>query len=415
MKKNILLSTLALLAVVLLAACSNDEEDGIVVDMLPKTRSIDLTEAQKEYIKKNNDFSFNLFKTINQQPKEAQSVICSPISVTYILGMLHDGATGTTEKEISSLLGFGSQNASEINELCKALIEGAPETDENVTLKIANYLAVNWGETLLGKFQDDMDYYYHAGMASLDFTSPVAVKAINDWCSKQTEGVIPEIVDRLPLDTKLVLMNAIYFKANWTNKFDPKDTKVEPFTLESGSNKELPMMHRKGAVLCSSNNTFTTIRLPYGSGDRWSMYVMLPNEGKTVDDVISNLSAGQWSKTDFNAETVDIKIPRFSLSSDIDLKPVISEMGAPTLFSIDAQLTNICEKKQLFVTLMKQKASIEVNEEGSKMAATTIAAETESGAPFLNGGDFHCTHPFVYLIQESSSGAIFFIGTFRGE
>ena len=410
--KKLLLSGLMLLA---MASCKSDEEDGVLVNMLPKTRRIELTDVQKEYIKSNNNFSFNLFKTIWQQSKDAKSVVCSPISATYVLSMLHDGASGITAREISSLLGFSNKNTSEINELCKALIEGAPETDNNVTLKIANYLAVDRNETIQANFQKDLDYYYNAEMASLDFTSPVAVKAINDWCDKQTNGVIREIVDELPLDTKLVLMNAIYFKANWTEKFDPKDTKTETFRFENGGKKELPMMHRKGVVLCRTSNSFSMIRLPYGSGDRWSMYVLLPNEGLSVDHVIKDLSAEQWYADDAHSAIVDIKIPRFCLLSDIDLIPVISEMGAPSLFSNNAQLTNICESKQLYVSQMKQKVAVDVNEEGTQMATTTISTEVESGLLNMEGGEFHCNRPFVYLIQESSSGAIFFIGTFRGE
>jgi Serine protease inhibitor len=415
MKKQNILVRLILLTVVILAGCSNNDGDSIVVDMLPKTRAIELTATQKAYIHNNNDFSFNLFKTINQHATDKNSNILSPISVSYVLGMLNDGSTGTTSKEITSLLGFEDCSVSELNELCKTLIEEAPETDPSITLKIANYLAVSKDAKLQKQFQKDMDHYYHAETASLDFTSPNAVNTINDWCNIQTDGAIPIIVNYLPKDTRLALLNAINFKATWTEKFDAKDTKPESFTLENGNKKELQMMHRKATALYGFNNTFAILRLPYGGGNRWSMYIILPCKGKTIDDIINSLNEDIWNKKSMTPVVVDIKVPRFNSMSDIDLIPIISKMGATSLFSEDAGLTKICENKQLFVTMMKQKAVVTVNEEGTQLIATTIASETESGIKLSDHADFHCNRPFVYLIQESSSEAIFFIGTFRGE
>ena len=157
-----------------------NEKDSFVVDMLPRAVKIDLNSDQLELIKKNNDFSFNLFRTINALDKEKKSNFLSPISVTYLLSMLNDGAAGETSKEIMTMLGFGDSDAQSINELCKAMIEGAPKVDPNVSVDISNYIAANshMNVKLEDLFKKDMDTYYQAETASLDFSSPDALKTI---------------------------------------------------------------------------------------------------------------------------------------------------------------------------------------------------------------------------------------------
>ena len=176
-------------------------------------------------------------------------------------------------------------------------------------------------------------------------------------------------------------MNAIFFKATWTSKFDAKDTKDEVFTKADGSSITLPMMYRKAEILYGQNALFTSICLPFGSGDKYSI------------------------------------LPRFETKSDIDLKKIISELGAPSMFdSYKADFTGISSNyKNLFVGLLKQKAAIEVNEEGTKTSAVTMAAVEATANPSSKQTiTFHANRPFVYLIQEWDTQTIFFIGTFQG-
>ncbi len=149
--------------------------------MLPRAGEIDLTSVLYVLIKKNNDFSFNLFRTINALDKEKKSNFLSPISVTYLLSMLNDGAAGETSKEIMTMLGFGDSDTQSINELCKAMIDGAPKVDPNVSVDISNYIAANshLNVQLEDLFKKDMETYYHAEAASLDFSSTHALKTIN--------------------------------------------------------------------------------------------------------------------------------------------------------------------------------------------------------------------------------------------
>ena len=421
-------------AIAALASCSSSDdsigEGEMVIDMLPKTRSIVLTQEQRAFVGKSTDFSFNLFRAISQMPEGKKSSIVSPISVTYVLGMLNDGASGNTAKEITSVVGFGEGKTQAVNEFCRKLIDEAPETDPSVTLEIANIVIGNNYRHVdfEPQYKWDMQDYYRAEITNLDFSQKTETLAeVNGWCNDKTHGMIPEILNESELKTNalLLLMNAIYFKATWTDKFDPDDTRDKTFTTEGGQTQSRPMMHRKAGAEYSENDVCTMLNLPYGSGDKWSMKVLLPREGKTVDDVINSLNAESWQALRHNSwySVIDIEMPRFKTSFETDLKQPLSGMGAPTMFMPGvAEFPNICSnyKKDIYVFLMKQKAAIEVDEEGTKASAVTVAGLVDSaGGPWdiekpMNV-DFHANRPFVYVIQEASSGVIFFLGTYRGE
>ena len=394
------------------------DEDSMVVDMLPQTRAILLTPEQRAFAQKNNDFTFNLYRTIHQMQKVKKSNITSPLSVTYVLGMLNDGAKGETAEEITKVLGFGGGDKKALNEYCQALITQAPIADPSVTLEMANIVAANKDVILESAFEQDVKTFYSAEATSLDFSQLSSLEYINGWCNEKSHGMIPKIIDNLSPDAMLVLMNAIYFKATWTDKFDKKDTKDETFTKADGSSVTLPMMHRKAEIQCGQNDLFTSIRLPYGSGDNYSMYILLPAEGKTVDDIIVSLNNEFWEANRNSAIAIaDIKLPRFETKSEIELNEMVKELGASSMFDPKkADFTGISRNyKELYVSLLKQKAAIEVNEEGTKTSAVTIAMMDGEGGGPNKTIDFHANRPFVYLIQEWDTQAIFFIGTFQGD
>lgn len=385
--------------------------DSIVIDMLPATHAIELTEAQQQLVQNINDFAFDVYRTVWQSEK--RSNITSPQSLTYLMGMLNDGASGKTAEEIAQTIGFGRNNKSVVNEFCRAFISQAPQADPSVALQIANIIATNKGIELSETFKQDMQDYYDAEVASLDFSQPASVDYLNGWSNRKSNGMIPSVIDELHPTDMLVLMNAVSFKATWTQKFDVKDTEEEAFMKADGTTVSLPMMHRKAEVLYGSNDVFSSIHLPFGSGDAWAMYVLLPNEGKTIDDIIATLGHESWEQAKAAGSTiVDIKIPRFSTTSDIVLNDAIASLGAPSMFvSGDADFSGICNNQQLSIGLIKQKAAIEVTEEGTKTSAVTVARMVG-----MNGAtktaDFHANRPFVYIIQEMKTGAVFFIGAY---
>jgi serpin B len=387
--------------------------------MLPEAKTMQLTVPQQALVTTNNDFSFSLFRTASQKGKTGKSRILSPLSVTYLLGMINDAATGETQQEITNTLGVSGSTAQEINALCQSLMTQAPELDQQVTLRTANAIYVNKNFTLKRQYAEDMATYYAANAQSLDFSTDNAVKEINNWASKKTQGMIPQIVDELKPEAVSYLLNAVYFQAKWTRQFDAQETRRESFTTSTGSTVKVEMMHNKAEAMYAYNDIYTTLWLPYGSGSVWNMMVLLPREGKTVNDVVASLSATSWMDNINQARIteLDIRIPKFTTDDLTPLNDILQAMGIQLAFDRNqAQIPNMCEDMNLYISQMMQKARIEVNEEGTKAAAVTMAETgVNSLPPVIQKGEFHADRPFVYLITENNSNAIFFIGSYMGD
>jgi serpin B len=425
--KNVLYFVGSMLMILLISACSsegnsseyeddNNPLDSTIVYALPNTRSVELTEEQKLFVKKNNDFAFNFYRAVNNV-YGGQSTITSPLSATYLMGMINDGAEGITEQEITAMLGFGSGEKKAVNEFCKALIEQAPQTDPSVILQITNLIATDKKVEIMEPFRKDMADYYQAEVTALDFTQPSATDYLNKWCKDKTQGMVSAIVDEVDPTTLFALMNAICFKALWTNKFNKDNTRDEEFITQDGGKLTLPMMYQRVNALYGENDIYSMLCLPYGSWG-WNMYILLPHKNNGIDGLINSLSEKTWLQS-LNSDNavVDVKIPKFKTANNLPLMDIVSRLGAPSMFEPEkANLSGISKNTNpLYLTRIQQAAAIEVSEEGTEASAVSIAAGTISSPmdPYKKV-DFHCNRPFVYIIQEASSGAIFFIGTFRG-
>ena len=358
-----------------------------------------LTISQDELLDNNNDFACNLFRTINKNRKLSDgSIVVSPISVSYVLGMLNEGASGKTRQQITAVLGL-SGSAQQINEYFKTMIHKVSRADSNITVQLANCIGVNSakGISLIPQYKADMQQYYDAQIDALDFTKRSSLDKINNWCNKHTGGMIPTAVDRLDPDAVLYLLNAIYFKAKWTEKFNPEETRYMNFRKQNGTAVKHKMMYRQTRTLYGKNEMCQMLYLPYGNKD-FGMYVLLPVKGKTTADIIQGLSARELEQqlNGMKDENVDILMPRFYTSSETTLNHVLSAMGMP-------------------LALIDQKTIIEVNEKGTEGTARTLMRVLKDGDEPPKIKNFHATHPFVYLIIEKRSGAIFFMGTYCGE
>ena len=418
-----------------MTSCSSSEEISgdpdepkRVVYMLEDPQPIQLTEAQRLFANDNNKFTLNFMKTVSEADLGGKSFVYSPLSITYVLGMVNDAATGTTEQELEQTLGFHKGGIKAVNEYCKNLIDNLPLAGTDVTLNIANAIFLNKDYTLKKQFLQDMNSYYGAKAEALDFSSSGTLGKINGWCNEKTKGMIPKILDEVDPDMVSYLLNAIYFKADWTNKFDPKETQSEDFTTENGK-KQLPLMHQNVLINYVRNENYAAVTIPYSNG-LWSMTVMLPEEGKTTDDIIRLLAESGWSADNYGnpmsealSYMVDLKIPRFETSSDTNamtngLIGVLKQMGISQVFDSEfAQIPNMCDYP-LYISMMRQKARIKVSEEGSEAAAVTIAGLakcTAVGPEETPRAVFHANRPFVYVIREASSGVILFVGRFTGE
>ncbi len=373
-----------------------------------------MTEDQLSAVSSNNDFSLRMFKEVAASGEG--SVLVSPLSATYALGMLANGAQGDTRREIVGGLGFGTEDVKDVNAICQQLMTDAPWLDKSATIDIANAVVVNQKHQLRTDFKKTVRQHYDALVENKDFGSPATLSFINNWAKEKTKGMIPKVLNAVDPMAVTYLMNAVYFKGIWASKFDKARTQKEPFVTENGVRRQLPMMRQESQYRANVNDTYKTVILPYGNGS-FNMVVLLPQEGKTVNDVLAGLSAETWRE---NIESclemeVDLKLPRFTTTCQSVLNKPLSNMGMRRMFnSQQADFGALCDG-QTAVSEVLQSAKIELDEEGTRAAAVTavVVMMTSAGLPDLM--EFHADHPFVYAITESSTGAIFFMGVYRGD
>ena len=400
------------LSVGMLTSCSEDEPVAPNIKYNPGT--VKLTAAQQAQVENSNEFAWKFFKEVSKG--EQEDVFVSPLSVTYALGMLSNGAVGDTQKEILEGLEFRSGKVDDVNSLCHQLMIESPKLDKSTQLSMANAVVVNKKIQLQPTFQNVVKKQYDALVASKDFSSPATLSFINQWASDHTQGMVPKILERINPDGVSYLLNALYFKGIWYRQFDKKHTKKEAFTKADGSKPQVQMMHQKEQFLIGENEMYQTVVLPYGNGS-YEMIVVLPREGKKLSDVLVAMNGKQWKdnlKNTYSSE-VDLKLPRFTSVYNRELNDVLKLLGMNAMF--DPSKANLTKMSAVssFVSMVLQKAKIEVDEEGSKAAAVTVVETLTTAAPPSKPILFHANRPFMYAIVEHSTGTIFFMGTYQGE
>lgn len=377
-----------------------------------------LSDAQHEMVNNNNSFAFSLYnKTMGMNSR-----VVSPLSVTYLMSMLANGADGETQQQILATLGWAGEgiqqpSLQDINDYSRMLIEKTARLDKAVTVEIANYVAVNKEFKLNSKFQKSVERDYKAGVESLNFTSPSTLKRINDWCNDRTHGMIPSIINEVDPDAVSYLMNAIYFNGTWKDKFSKEETKQEMFRGYTRDIQYVDMMHRHGEYFYADGDGYSAVSIPYGNG-AFRMTVILPTEGSFLRDVMASMDGGKFQALQRSMEkcNVDLKIPRFTTEVDLPLNDIISALGAPLIFSPQADFSQFA-RGDFYVSKMFQKAKIEVSEEGTKAAAVTAAIMMMSAVRPEKKRNvvFHADSPFAYIISENSTGSIYFMGQYTGK
>ena len=405
---------LAATAVIALASCENI----IPEEELTERKDIVLTKAQAEFVKANNGFALDLFRNVAQGEKD-KSLLISPLSVTIDFGMVNNGAVGQTQQEIYETLGYKESSVEGLNDFCHTMMKQSAAVDPSTTLEIANAAVVNkLYPGLKDSFTKTVKSFYDAEVIYKDFGKDDIKKLVNDWCDKKTHGMIPELL-KSPVDPGEYahFLNAVYFKGIWTNKFKKDETKKEPFTSVDGSKTTVKMMHQKdrfnyGAIpdLC------TAVSLPYGN-QAYRMTLLLPMEGKTLANLVDKLDKEAWSRLEMFGVEVDVKIPAFETEYFVSLKEILPKMGIRQAFSSAADFSAMSSTPYLYIGDVLHKAKIKVDEEGTEAAAVTDIIMDVAAAPGYTPPtyEFHADRPFLYLITEVSTGAIYFIGQYTGK
>lgn len=398
---------------------SDDPVNPDVVLNLPS--SMKLTPAELELVESGNGFTFDLFEKLCETNGN-KSIVSSPLSVTYALGMLNNGAKGNTLKQINDVLGFGNSGADSINAFCYKLINTSPSLDSLTKVLIANTIFVNEGEgeTLKELFVRKANLYYKSDVKSRNFHDASTLDEINQWASDNTEQMIQEVLNEYEYNPRAVsyLLNAIYFKGTWTYKFDKNNTTNETFYPAGGqgSTISVPMMQLTANVDYARNNEYQALCLPYGNGS-YRMTILLPvvSQGQNGYEVPAVPSLATWNQLNSSMTKADfkIKLPRFEIDTDVNLIPIMQSLGMTDAFNPGlADFGDFCEQpKGVYIELMKHIAKIKVDEDGSEAAAVTVIGMGRgSQTP-----TFTANRPFIYVISDTVTGSIFFIGRYTGD
>ncbi len=357
-----------------------------------------------------NSFGLKLFQEVIKT-EEGKNVMISPLSVSMALTMVYNGARGETREAMSRTLETKGISMNDINESYKHLIESLTSLDSAVVFQIANSIWYRQNFQVEKDFLDINDSFFNARISPCNLLHPGTADTINAWVDENTNGKIPRIVEK-PLSAYLVmlLINAIYFHGNWAAKFDIEDTIDDEFTLSDGSRVACKMMNQEKQFPYFENDILQAVELPYGNG-AFSMVILLPKSGVGVDELIGLIDDGKlklWTGS-LQRRQGTFSMPRFKIEYDRDLTEILRSMGMDVAFSSAADFSGINKNKQLFISFVKHKTYVDVDEEGTEAAAVTVVGIEVAAAP-LESFVMRLDRPFIFLIRETASGTVIFLG-----
>ncbi|MDX9904282.1 MAG: serpin family protein [Bacteroidales bacterium] len=405
--KNQVFIILCLLTFAVLSSCSKD--NGEEPDLTPE--NLTLTAKSSEVIAYNNEFGVELYSKVALA--ENKNFMLSPLSASAALTMLLNGCAGETYDQLKATLKYpGQMTISEINEVYKSLVSQLLVIDPKVKLALANAIFYRQGFTVKPPFLSTMDTDFDAEIAGLDFLQPSALTTINKWASDNTNGKIPKVLDEISGDAVMFIMNALYFKGDWSYQFDEDLTSDRAFYISGSNSVNVSTMKGDVGSKVTGGAGYSAIELPYGQTN-FTMVVIVP--AGTLSDFTASLDAAKWntitagfdSQEDYGKLTV--YMPKFKFSYEKCLNDQLKSMGMIDAFDpYLADLSGI-SGASIFVSFVKQNTFVEVDEKGTEAAAvTTVGVYTTSFPPQPN--EFVIDKPFVFAIRERTTNALLFIG-----
>ena len=407
--------TIAAAALAFVAACGSADHPGLVqpddnakpageLKALPRS----LTAAEQGLVSSANAFSFSLFKQVAGASRDS-SVFVSPLSADFALGMTMGGAAGATYDQMRSTLAFGTATDADINASYKSLLTLLTSLDTTTDMRVANSIWYRSGVAFNQSFLDASKATFNAEVRGLDFTQPSAKTFINAWVSTATAGKITTIIDDIKPEHVMFLINAIYFKGSWRDRFDPAQTKDDVFHGVAG-NQPMRLMHRKGMMRFLFRTDLSAVDLPYGNG-AYSMSVILPAAGTSVDQVAATLTPAAWNTlvSQFRDLDSDLWLPKLKLEWERTLNNDLKTLGMRDAFVPDgADFTRMSSSNgtHLFVDQVRQKTYVDINEEGTEAAAVTNVGLSLTSLP----PSVRVDRPYILVIRERLSGTIVFMG-----
>ena len=393
---------LLFLAMILtLAACGKQDPDVYPGEPIPLTKSEEGINASA------NSFGFDVFHALYKE----EQVLFSPLSASLALSMTATGADGNTAKQMTKVLGFDGFTTDEVNGYYKKMVSALLSADPKTVFEIANSLWIIDDIMVKKPFIDDCKKYYASEVYSADFSKQSTIDKVNKWCSDKTHGKIKSILDKPDPLLVMALMNALYFNGTWTHPFP--DLLENKFNTISGKTVDVEMMHVTEELSYAEYDGFSMVNLPYGNG-AFSMKVILPKEKEDFGKAVRRFDAKTLDKLNgkVSKKNVSVIMPKFTFECQSNLKDVLIGLGMEDAFNGSKADFSKMSDDGLYIGFVKQKTFIDVNEKGTEAAAVTIVGMEKNavGGPEPEIIRFIADRPFLFVIQENSTGAVLFIG-----
>ncbi len=407
--KRFVLIVMALTLLISFIGCSNRNLTATCLSAGVKAQAVETKKADGEFIKSQADFAIELFKTSVKQSK-GENVLISPLSVQLCLAMTANGAEGKTKTEFEELLG---QDIDSLNQYLGSYADSLPSV-----LKSANSIWFRDDNDALRvepKFLSDNVSYYNAEIFSAKFDLST-VEDINNWVYDNTDGMIDSVVEDIPANSIMYLINAICFEGKWETPYKSKDTKDGIFTSQEGIRRDIKMMHGEDPRYIVHPGKASGFIKEY-KGGKMSFVALLPNEETDIDEYISSLDADSILKAISSPSDIDIKtaIPKFESDYEVSMNDILKDMGLNTAFDAleaDFSGTGSSDMGNIYIGNVLHKTYISLDEKGTKAAAVTVV-EKRAGAAIDNTKYVILDRPFVYMIIDNSTNLPVFIGTVK--
>jgi len=366
---------------------------------------------QQQVAAANNNFTFNLLQQLaSEQP--GSNVFISAYSAATDLQMLSVGAESNTKGEMEDALGIAGLPSLVLYEGNRALNSIINAKNPNYDLTTANAIWYRVGTPLVPSFVSVNRNYFRAKEEGLNFNSPNSAAIINAWASQATHGKINKIVQwPISSDVRLFLNNAVYFLGSWQNPFDTNLTAQGTFTLSGGGQAVVPLMHQTDFFGYREGSNYQVVRLPY-KGNKLAMYVFLPNEGSTPQDLLNSMNGTWWGQartSGFPQAQGMVALPKFNLNYTASLVPALQALGMESAFTQEANFSGL-SPQPLSVADVKQQAVVQVDEKGTLAAAVTTITVIATVAPPPPSFEMIVNRPFLFFIQDEQAGSILFSG-----
>ena len=382
-----------------------------------------VTNNQAIYISGSHDFAVRLFKRLHVETEgDGRNLFFSPHSIWSALTLAFFGAEGDTHIEMAQAMGLAALNKVDVMRAFRFILfwqnfehseESASSSNE---LRVANRLYFDQGE----KVKRCMKELFHNEIEMVDFkgASEEARQTINAWVETQTNERIKDLVPPGAVDGKsrMVLVNAAYFKGTWVSQFWPNQTKLVPFHSSKDEVSSVSMMQQEKPFNCAKSEALQArvLELPY-LGKQISMFVLLPFADSTLNVTVSRMTASILRNEfeNMSAGTIDVQIPKFRIEEDYEVSSVLSDIGFGRLFNGSAaDLSGFSKTGNIALGSALHKAFLEVNEEGTEAAAATALLDNRSSHT-AEPEKFVCDRPFMYIIYDKAMHTMLFMGTFE--